>query len=102
MFLETNEVSRVFKESIKCVSRKFKEQVSMVFLECFNEVFFCNFVHACIPSQLPEQKEGLLMLLYYNLELSNKCNHSKVHCRHGLFLEISAKNVKAKSPSLNG
>ena len=61
MFLETNEVSRVFKESIKCVSRKFKYQVSRVFLEFFNEVFFCN-VLACISSQLPEQKEGLFTL----------------------------------------
>ena len=59
MFLETKEVSRVFKESVNCVSRKFQENVSRVFQEGFKEVLFSNFVFACISSQLPEQKEGL-------------------------------------------
>ena len=49
------EVSRVFKESVKCVPRKFQ----IKFQECFNGVFFCNFVVAWISSHLPEQKEGL-------------------------------------------
>ena len=48
-----------FKLSVKCVSRKFQLKVSRVFQKCFKEVFFCNFVLACISSQLPEQKEGL-------------------------------------------
>ena len=30
--------------------------------ESFNEVLFCNFVVACISSQLTEQKEGLFYL----------------------------------------
>ena len=41
------EVSRVFQKSLKGVSRKIER--------CF------NFVLACISSQLPEQKEGLLL-----------------------------------------
>ena len=45
----------MFKESIRCVSKK----VSRVFHECFNEVLLCNFVVAWISLQLPEQKEGL-------------------------------------------
>ena len=62
MFLETKEVSRVFKESVKCVSRKFQVKFSRVFQECFNEVLLCNFVLAWISSQQPEQKEGFFML----------------------------------------
>ena len=50
-----------FKLSVKCVSRKFQLKVSRVFQKCFKEVFFCNFVLACISSQLPEQKEGLFI-----------------------------------------
>ena len=38
MFLETKEVSRVFKESVKCVSRKLHKNVSRVFQGGFNEV----------------------------------------------------------------
>ena len=34
-----------------------------MFQESLNEVLFCNYVVAWISSQLPEQKEGLLVLL---------------------------------------
>ena len=57
MFLDTKEVSKVFKESVKCVSRKFQKTV---FQLCFNEVLFFNFVVAMILFRLPEQKDCLL------------------------------------------
>ena len=47
----------LFKENVKCCSRKFQVK----FEECFNVVLFCNFVVARISSQLPEQKEGLFV-----------------------------------------
>ena len=47
MFLETKEVSRAFKESIKCVSRKFQYQVSKVFQECFKNVSMKFFLQFC-------------------------------------------------------
>ena len=58
MFLKTKEVSRAFKK----VSSVFQESFNNKFQGCFKNVsmkFFCNFVLACISSQLPEQKEGL-------------------------------------------
>ena len=51
----------MFKESVKCVARKFPKKVSRVFQECFKEVLFCNFVLSWISLQLPEQKEGLFL-----------------------------------------
>ena len=67
-------VSRVFERSSKGIPWKFKicfKGVSRKFKGCskkdfrvlqgsFNEVLFCDCVLACISSQLPEQKEGLL------------------------------------------
>ena len=57
-------VQRGFKGNWKTVSKtfegSFKESFS-VFQECFNEVLFHKFVVAWLSSQLPEQKEGLLM-----------------------------------------
>ena len=44
----------MFKESVKCVSRKFQIKFSSMF-----QWSFCNFIVAWISSQLPEQKEGL-------------------------------------------
>ena len=61
------EVSRVFKESVKCVFKKMSQQVSRV---CFSEILFCSFVVAWISSQLPEQKEGLLVFLISCSKLS--------------------------------
>ena len=69
-------VSRVFKESGKCVSRKF---------QCFNEVLLCNFLFAWISLQLPKQKEGLLFLELSEktpmqvLTLNPRVVNSKVH-----------------------
>ena len=40
------EVSRVFRESIKLVSRKISNKVLRVFQERFNKALFCNFVVA--------------------------------------------------------
>ena len=59
------DILRVSKESIKCVSRTFQKTVSGVFLECFNEVLFCDFVSAMISLQLPEQREGLFSNIGY-------------------------------------
>ena len=53
-----------FKDAQRKISGGFKE-VSRMLQERFKgitkkiEVLFCNFVLACISSQLPEQKEGL-------------------------------------------
>ena len=57
-------MSRIFQKSVKSVSRKFQKIVSSVLQECFKEVLFCNFVLACISSQLPKQKEGFLIELH--------------------------------------
>ena len=62
-------VSKTYKESFLGVSRKsqvcfknfFYKNASRVFQRVFNEVLFFNFDLACISSQLPEQKEGLLI-----------------------------------------
>ena len=55
--------------------KKISLKVSRVFQASFNEVLFCNFDVACISSQLPEQKEGLLyidtcMCIFQNSNLS--------------------------------
>ena len=47
------------KKKFKGCFKKISKKVSSVFLECFNEVLFYDFVVAWISSQLPEQKEGL-------------------------------------------
>ena len=52
------------KKKFKGCFKKISKKVSRVFLECFNEVLFRDFVVAWISSQLPEQKEGLF---FYNL-----------------------------------
>ena len=39
------------------------KKISKVFLECFNEVLFYDFVVAWISSQLPEQKEGFFQAI---------------------------------------
>ena len=52
-----------FQICFKGVSRKFKgcsKKDFRVLQGSFNEVLFCDCVLACISSQLPEQKEGLL------------------------------------------
>ena len=50
------EVSRVFKESVKCVSRKFKK-----FQGCFKNLSM--HLIELISSQLPKQKEGRFSLV---------------------------------------
>ena len=60
-----------------------------MFQKCFKEVFFCNFVLACISSQLPEQKEGLFFFL----------NIVKHFTRHLLYVIPSATAGWVSSPS---
>ena len=56
------EVSWVYKESVKCASRKFQKKFQGSFKNVSIKFLFCNFVLARISSQLPEQKEGLLII----------------------------------------
>ena len=62
----------MFKESIQCLSTKFKKKGVSVFQECFNNVLFCDLVVAWISSQLPQQKEGLFY--HYVPRKKNKLN----------------------------
>ena len=70
----SKKVSRVFQWSFKWGSRVFKRSSMGVlgkFQRCFNDVLFCKFVVAWISSQLPEQKEGLfdyLIILNYSFK----------------------------------
>ena len=59
MFLETNGVSREFKESVKCVSSVFQENFNKKFQGCFKNVsrkfsfaiFFSHVPHRSYPSR---------------------------------------------------
>ena len=63
---EVQDVSSECQGSFKHFLRKFQGYLKKVpsvsrKFQCFNEVLFCNFLLAWISSQLPEQKEGLLL-----------------------------------------
>ena len=68
------DVLRNFKESVTVFQENLRKKTSIGFQVCFNEVFFDEFVVAWISSQLPEQKEGLL-LLKLSLVSMNKLFH---------------------------
>ena len=55
------EVSRVFKESVKCVSRKIQKKVVKGVSNIFQKVLFCDLFVAWLLSQLTVQKEGLFL-----------------------------------------
>ena len=66
MFLETKEVSRVFKESVKCVSRKF--QVSRMYQESLNEV---TFAICCMNLIAATRDEGGVVGVVFIFRLSS-------------------------------
>ena len=65
------EVSREFKESVKCVSRKVQTKCQVTFKNVSMKFCFAIFIVAWISSQLSEQNEALFSI-YFDLWIKEK------------------------------